>query len=116
METGFGLYWGNFIFSSMFWLGGFYVQKTSNSRKLSGYRFRSKHLWIWLLGLRPGKDCVYIGPAILQIWALIALVSGFVAIYFGGNQGFRMILYIVYLGGITVMSLAGWAYKIRKRL
>ena len=112
METGFGLYWGNLIFSGMFWLGGFYVQKTSNSRKSGAYRFRSEHLWMWLLGLRPGKDYVYLGPAIFQTWALIALISGFIAVYFWGGPGFKMVLYTVYLGGLAVMSLIGWVIRI----
>lgn len=116
MEMQFGLYWGSFILSAMPWLIGFYAQKMRNIQNWKTQGFKSKRLWIWFLGLRPGKDYVYIGPAILQIWALIALISGFVAIYFWDNHGFRTVLYTVYLGGIAVMSLVGWAYKIGKQL
>jgi hypothetical protein len=115
VEMQFGLYWGSFIFSAMPWLIGFYAQKMSNSQKSDAYKFKSRRLWVWLLGLRPGEDYVYVGPAIFQIWALIALITGFTAIYFWGNYGFKVVIYTVYLGGILVMSLVGWIYRIVNR-
>ncbi|RMG80950.1 MAG: hypothetical protein D6712_17195 [Chloroflexi bacterium] len=108
METKLGLYWGSFILSAMPWLIGFYAQKMNNYQLSDAYRFKSGRLWVWLLGLQPNKDYVYIGPAIFQIWALLALFSGFVAIYFWGNYGFRIVLYTIYVGGIVIMALVGW--------
>lgn len=115
METKVGLYWGILILSVMPWLIGLYGQKVNNVQKSNAYRFKSNSLGIWLLGLRPGKGYVYIGPAIFQIWAIIAFVTGSIAIYFWGSNGLRMVIYIVYLGGIGIMALVGWTMKLANR-
>ncbi len=115
MEIKLGLYWGIFIFSIMPWLSGLYAQKVNNSQKSSAYRMKSKRSWVWLLGLKPGKEYIYVAPAIFQIWAIITLVTGFISVYYWGDYGFKIVIYVIYLGGIMVMTLLGGILIITKR-
>jgi len=92
-----------FILTALFWVLGFWGQRIENALQSPGIKAQGRG--VWLLGIRPRKgEKVYLGPALLQIWALLYLVAGFLAVWFGGTKVFR-ILTAVYIFGFPFFGL-----------
>lgn len=107
MEHDLGAYWLIIVLAAMPWLSGYYGQKRLNAQRSNFDRFNGKSRWLWLLGLRPNQDQVHKGLAIIQVWGIVMFVTGCIAIYFWGELGLKLVVYVVYLGGICIIAILG---------
>ena len=115
MENNFALVFSVFALAAMSWIPPFLVQKIKNREKSNAFHINLKSPLIWLFGLSPSKDKVYIGPAVIQFWSFVYLIVGIISANLWGREGVKNATGIVYLGGIVVLSLFGWVVIILRR-
>ncbi|MBO9371517.1 MAG: hypothetical protein J7575_10625 [Chloroflexi bacterium] len=85
------------IVASSFWALGLWGQRIENALQSPGVR--PKGWWAWLFGIRPGKgEKICMWPALLQIWAVLYLVAGFLTVWAGCTQAFASIT-VIYIFG-----------------
>jgi len=90
------------IVASPFWALGFWGQRLANADHAPGYSIEAKDWWAWLLGIRPGRgERIYLGGALFQIWALLYLAVGFLAVLVGDMK---------ILGSITAVYAIGFPF------
>lgn len=77
------------VLSGMVWFPGFLLQKTNNVSCKDDYSIPAEGIWVWFLGMRPGKGRVYLRPASVQILALLYLLVGFLAVLFCDTEILR---------------------------
>ncbi len=97
------------------WGLAFIIQKAENLSRSEALHFKTSSLIVVLFGLSPGKEFVYVGPGIIQIWSIVYLVVCLIAAsLWGGNGVLKTTLY-GYFGGIVLWSIYWWVAMILKR-
>lgn len=97
------------------WGIALFIQKVENRSKSKAFHLKTKSLFVLLLGLSPGKEFVYVGPAIIQVWTLIYLVSCLIAANLWGSDGVLKTTLYVYFGGLVILAILGWINIILKQ-
>lgn len=59
-----------------FWWVGFIMQKSFNEKKSRAYHFRTNKKWVYMLGLRPNHDRIYLRFTVVQFLALLYFLTG----------------------------------------
>ncbi len=94
------------------WGLAFIIQKAENLNRSEALHFKTTSLIVVLFGLSPGKEFVYVGPGIIQIWSIVYLVVCLIAAsLWGGNGVIKTTLY-VYSGGIVLLAALRWIISI----
>jgi len=91
------------------------IQKAENRSQSRALHLETTSLLVVLFGLSPGKEFVYAGPGIIQIWSLVYLVACFIAASFWGGDGVLKTTLYGYFGGIVLLSIYGWVTMVLKR-
>ncbi len=99
--------WIVLIIATPFWVLGFWGQRIENADRAPGYSVEARGWWAWLMGIRPGRgERVYLGSALLQVWALLYLAVGFLAIWVWDIKTLGSITAVFILVGLPLIGLA----------
>lgn len=100
--------WIVLIIAAPFWGVGFWIQRLENSGPPLGYYVEARGWWAWLLGLRPGRGKrVNLGGALYQIWALMFLVVGLLAVWIWDIKALLPVILIFFFLGFPLIWLTG---------
>ncbi len=99
--------WIVLIIAAPFWGVGLWLQRLGNTDRAPGYSVEAKGWWAWLLGVRPGRgERIYLGAALYQIWALMYLAVGFLAVWVWDMKTLGTITAAFILAGSLLIWLA----------
>lgn len=90
-----------FVVSALFWFAGFLNQKVRNKTKMDDHRVQGTGTWVYFLGLRPGRDSVYVRPLPMQVFAIVFFLIGSVSVLFFDIDPFGNAMAVLFLVGLV---------------